>query len=234
MNSKIKVGISACLLGQMVRYDAQVKEDRLLKESFNDVFEWVGICPEVECGLTVPREAMRLLGTKTQYTLLTNNTKIDNTQQLVSWAKNKVKKLEKENLAGFIFKTKSPSCALNDAKVFDEQGQILAKTVGLFAKEFMHNFTLTPVEDDQRLQNSEVREKFIQRVTVFNDWNIFKAENSSIEGFKAFHVLYKDILNNNEIKAELSSVVLEVNSENIDYIFDIYINRLMASLKDEE
>ena len=56
---KIKLGISACLLGEPVRYDGNHKLDRFLKDTLGQYVDYVPVCPEVECGLGTPRESMK-------------------------------------------------------------------------------------------------------------------------------------------------------------------------------
>jgi uncharacterized protein YbbK (DUF523 family) len=59
---KPRLGISACLLGEKVRYDGGDKKDDFLTETFGRHVEWVPVCPEVEIGMGIPREAVRLVG----------------------------------------------------------------------------------------------------------------------------------------------------------------------------
>jgi uncharacterized protein YbbK (DUF523 family) len=153
---KIKIGISSCLLGANVRYDGKHKLDRYLKDNFNEFTEWVPVCPEVECGLGVPREPMHLIGDPEAPRLVTKNSNIDHTDKIMKWACKKLAQLEKENLAGFIFKSDSPSCGLNS--VFSEKG------IGIFAKKFTERFKLMPVEDSDRLRDDKIREDFIKRI----------------------------------------------------------------------
>jgi uncharacterized protein YbbK (DUF523 family) len=110
---KIKLGISSCLLGENVRYDGRHKLDHYLREKLGKIVDWVGVCPEVECGLRSPREAMHLIGPSDSPRLVTRDSNIDHTEKMLSWAKKRLKQLEKEGLAGFIFKNNSPSCGLN-------------------------------------------------------------------------------------------------------------------------
>lgn len=58
-DQRIRVGISTCLLGENVRYDGQHKRDRYLTDTLGQYMEYVPVCPEVACGLGVPREPLR-------------------------------------------------------------------------------------------------------------------------------------------------------------------------------
>ncbi|MDW7758815.1 MAG: DUF523 domain-containing protein, partial [Desulfuromonadales bacterium] len=59
---KIRLGISSCLLGEKVRFDGGHKRDPFLTDSLGAYVEYVPVCPEVEVGLSIPREALRLVG----------------------------------------------------------------------------------------------------------------------------------------------------------------------------
>ncbi len=118
MPHKIKLGISACLLGKKVRYDGGHKLDRFITWTMGRHFGWVPVCPEVEAGLSIPREVMQLVGDPECPRLIVITSGIDLAGVLKGWAGKKVKKLDKEKLCGFILKSRSPSCAVNDADLF--------------------------------------------------------------------------------------------------------------------
>src|SRR4030043_2302203 len=119
---KIKMGISACLLGENVRYDGGHKLDRFLKDTLGQYVEYVPVCPEVECGRPITREAMHLEGDIDSPRLVTIRTKQDMTERMVQWARKRVIDLEKEDLCGFIFKSDSPSSGMERIKVYNEKG----------------------------------------------------------------------------------------------------------------
>ena len=91
---KIKLGISSCLLGEKVRYDGGHKLDRFLTDTLGKYVEYVPVCPEVECGLGVPRKSMRLEGNPDSPRLIVTSTREDMTERMESFARNKVAKLE--------------------------------------------------------------------------------------------------------------------------------------------
>jgi uncharacterized protein YbgA (DUF1722 family)/uncharacterized protein YbbK (DUF523 family) len=167
---KIKLGISACLLGENVRYDGGHKLDRSLTDTLGQYVEYVPVCPEVECGLGVPRESMRLEGDPESPRLVTTRTKRDMTDHMVRWAKKRVVELEKDDLYGFIFKSNSPSSGMERIRVYNEKGRSVKKGVGIFARIFMHHFPLLPVEDEGRLHDPGLRENFIERIFTLKRW----------------------------------------------------------------
>ena len=167
MSSKIKIGISSCLLGNNVRYDGGHKLAPYLKEALGQFVEWVPVCPEVESGLPVPREAMRLIGSLGTIHLLTIETGVDHTTRLITWARNKAALLEQEQLSGFIFKARSPSCGIDDSEIFQPSGHVAAQGPGIFAKVFREHFPAIPVEDENRLQDPAVRKNFFERASLY-------------------------------------------------------------------
>ena len=60
--SKLRLGVSACLLGEEVRYNGGHKHMLFLTTVLGNYVEWVPVCPEVEMGMGVPRETIRLEG----------------------------------------------------------------------------------------------------------------------------------------------------------------------------
>src|SRR6185436_4907295 len=128
----IKVGISACLLGDEVRYDGGHKRDAFLTDTFGRFVEWVPVCPEVECGLGTPRESMRLVRVGDAVRLLTVKTGVDLTDQLTRYARERVAGLASQDLCGFVLKKDSPSCGMERVKIY-AQGPVPTKSGrGLF------------------------------------------------------------------------------------------------------
>ena len=191
METKIKIGISSCLLGNAVRYDGGHKWDRFLTQTLGRYVDFVPVCPEVEIGLGIPREAMRLVGELNHPRLLTIRSRIDHTERMTEWAKERVKELEKENLCGFIFKSDSPSSGLERVKVYDPNGIPVKKGVGLFARAFIDHFPLLPVEDEGRLHDPLLRENFIEGIFVWKRWREMVEQNRSKGGLVDFHSRHK-------------------------------------------
>jgi uncharacterized protein YbgA (DUF1722 family)/uncharacterized protein YbbK (DUF523 family) len=161
---KIKLGISSCLLGENVRYDGGHKLDHFLKDTLGEYVEYVSVCPEVECGLGVPRESMHLEGDPDSPCLITTRTRQDMIQRMVNWARHRVTQLEKEALYGFIFKSDSPSSGMERIKIYNENRMPVKKGVGIFAGIFIAHVPLLPVEDEGRLHDPVLRENFIERI----------------------------------------------------------------------
>ncbi len=191
---RIRVGISSCLLGEKVRYDGGHKLDHYLRDTLGNFVEWVPVCPEVECGLPVPREAMRLIGDPKSPRLVTRITGIDHTPRMKKWIDKKLSELEKKNLSGFIFKARSPSSGMERVKVYSEAGSSFRMGSGMFAGAFRERFPMIPVEDEGRLQDPGIRENFVERVFVYHRWQKFVDTEGSVSGLVAFHASHKYLI----------------------------------------
>src|SRR4030067_2075615 len=188
---RIKLGVSTCLLGESVRYDGGHKLDRFLTDTLGQYVEYVPVCPEVECGLPIPRESMHLEGDPDSPRLVTSRTKQDMTDRMVRWAKKRVVDLERDDLCGFIFKSNSPSSGMERVRVYDRKGVPAKKGVGIFARIFMDQFPLIPVEDEGRLNDPEIRENFIERIFALKRWREILAKKESRGNLVAFHTRNK-------------------------------------------
>jgi uncharacterized protein YbgA (DUF1722 family)/uncharacterized protein YbbK (DUF523 family) len=232
MNHKLKLGISTCLLGEKVRYDGGHKLDRFLRDTLGKYVEFVPVCPETECGLSVPREAMRLVGQPDCPRLLTIKTRIDHTDRMVKWAEKRVRELEMERLSGFVFKSRSPSSGLRDVKVYNDKGVPLKKGVGIFARHFIETFPLIPVEDDGRLHDPVLRENFIQRIFVMKRWRDLLDQEMKTGKLVAFHTRHKLLIRSHSQNhyRQLGRLVAESNKLPAHEVYKTYETVLMESL----
>ncbi len=186
MTVPIVIGVSACLLGEHVRYDGGHKHDRYITDTLGAYFTFVPVCPEVGCGLPTPREAMRLEGDPAAPRLMTRQSRIDRTEQMLVYCEEKIRELEGRDLCGFIFKKDSPSSGLFRVKVYNN-GQAQKSGSGLFAAAVFRRFPLLPMEEEGRLNDSDLRENFIERVFSYRRWKDFLAEKPSIGRLVEFH-----------------------------------------------
>ena len=191
MEKSFKIGISSCLLGNEVRWNAGHKHDKYLTRTLGRFVEYVPVCPEVEAGFGVPRESFRLVGDPDAPRLVTFKSKTDHTDRMVNWAKKRVKELEKEDLCGFIFKSDSPSSGMIRVKVYNEKGMPHKIGIGIFARAFMDHFPLIPVEDDGRLNDPIIRENFVLQIFTMNRWRDNLAGKKSMGKLVDFHTRNK-------------------------------------------
>lgn len=190
MNSTIKLGVSSCLLGEQVRYDGGHKHDRYITDVLGRYFSFVPVCPEVGCGLPIPRESMRLEGDPAAPRLMTNKTRIDLTDQMLDYCNQKVEELATEDLCGYVFKKDSPSSGLFRVKVYNN-GMATKNGNGLFAAAMVQCFPLLPMEEEGRLHDPQLRENFIERVFSCRRWKDFLAEGPTLGQLVRFHTNHK-------------------------------------------
>ena len=194
MEEQIKLGVSACLLGQNVRYNGGHSRDPFITDTLSQYVEFFPVCPEVECGFSIPREALRLVGDPDSPRLITSNTKQDHTERMLSWCSKKVRELEQLDLYGFIFKKGSPSSGMERVKVYNVQGMPSNRGIGMFARAFMDNFPLLPVEEDGRLHDPKLRENFIEAIFVLKRWRESLSPKPTRGRFVEFHTKHKLLL----------------------------------------
>jgi uncharacterized protein YbgA (DUF1722 family)/uncharacterized protein YbbK (DUF523 family) len=230
---KITIGISSCLLGNTVRYDGGHKWDRYVTDTLGAYFEWVPVCPEVEYGLPIPRESLRLIGDPASPRLVTTRTGVDHTDGMLRWADKKLKDLEQEDLCGFIFKSRSPSSGITGIKVYTSSGMPSHRGTGIFGGAFMRYFPLIPVIDDGRLHDPQLRENFIERVFVYQRWKDFLKGNPSVKDLIAFHAEHKLLILSHSPKhlSALGKLVAGAKKYDRKELFATYIQLLMECLQ---
>jgi len=230
---KIRIGVSTCLMGEPVRYDGGHSHDRYVTDTLGRYVEFVPVCPETEAGLGIPREPMRLVGDPGLPRLLTIKTKRDMTDILVTWARKRVRELEKQGLCGFIFKSKSPSSGMERVKVYSESGMPVKKGVGLFAGAFMEHFPLVPVEEDGRLHDPGLRENFIERIFALKRWRLTQTGQKTIGSLVAFHTTHKLLILSHSTKhyREMGRWVAQAKGLRIDEVYARYESLLMEALR---
>lgn len=230
--NKITIGVSSCLLGNKVRFDGGHKHDRYITGTLGTFFEFVPVCPEVECGLPVPRESMRLVGDPEDPLLLTSRTGLDHTSRMKEWTKSRVEQLANNDLCGFIFKSKSPSSGMERVKVYGKNNMPRAVGVGLFARAFKERFPLIPVEEEGRLHDMVLRENFIESVFVYRRWRSV-ASDFTLDKLVHFHTDHKMLLRSHSEKhyRELGRIVAKAGNLNPDELLTIYQETLMAAMR---
>ncbi|MFH0730034.1 MAG: DUF523 and DUF1722 domain-containing protein [Pseudomonadota bacterium] len=233
MGESIRLGISACLLGQKVRYDGGHKRDHFLVDTLGQYVDYVPVCPEMECGLGVPRETLRLVGDIEAPRLVTTRSNIDHTDRMTAWAQQRVIELEKENLCGFIFKSDSPSSGMERVKVYGKTGLPLKKGVGVFARVFMAHSPFLPVEEEGRLHDPMLRENFIERIFVFRRWRKLLSGPGKRGDLVAFHTAHKlMLLAHSPIHyREMGKLVAQLNEISATALYDTYRRLLMEALQ---
>lgn len=192
---RLRVGISQCLLGERVRYDGGHKRDLFLVDRLGRYVEYVPVCPEVEMGMGIPREAIRLEGSPEAPRMVGSRTGTDFTSAMKRFARDRVRGLAHLDLCGYVLKKGSPSCGMERVKVYPPRGGMARKQgVGLYARALMDRYPLLPVEEEGRLHDPVLRENFIERVFAYRRWKDFLDTRYSVGRLVAFHTSHKFLI----------------------------------------
>ncbi|MCE5252338.1 DUF523 and DUF1722 domain-containing protein [bacterium] len=232
MTEKIKIGVSACLLGEKVRYDGGHKHDCFITDTLGRYMEFVPVCPEVGCGLPVPRETMQLTGDPTDPRLVTCRTGTDHTVQMASWGKFRLSGIEKEYLYGYIFKSRSPSCGMARIRVYNSPGITAHTGTGVWARMFMDHYPLLPAVEESCLHDPILREHFIERIFVYRRWREMLSRDKTPAGLIDFHTRHKMLIMSHSplILRELGKLTASGMNCNIDELCSSYIALLSTAL----
>ena len=187
----VRIGVSSCLLGQKVRFDGGHKRDAFLVDTFGQFVEWVPVCPELEVGMGLPREAIRLLRAGDGIRLVGVKSATDHTESMTRYSARRAEKLARENLDGYILKKDSPSCGMERVKVYDPNGSPARTGRGLFAEALMARFPLLPVEEEGRLSDPRLRDNFIERVFAFRQLREVFTGRWTTGALVQFHTAHK-------------------------------------------
>ncbi len=228
---RIQIGISACLLGEPVRYDGGHKRLPFADDELSRHFDFLKICPEQAIGMGVPRPTIRLVGDPDKPQLIgSSNAELNVTDAMQAFAKETTPKLTE--ISGYILCAKSPSCGMERVPVYDEQGNGLGKVgVGLFARQLMTVHPLLPVEENGRLNDVHLRENFVLRVVAYSRWQAIIAQGLNSKLLEDFHRRHKFLLlaHNQAIYRELGPIVAEAGE--INERGERYIKKFMLALK---
>ena len=229
---KPRLGISACLLGQRVRYDGGHKRDAFLTEMFGRYIEWVAVCPELEAGMGVPREAVRLVGTAASPRMVAERSGKDWTPAMTRFAAKRVAELARLELSGYVFKKDSPSCGLERVRIYNANNLPARNGRGLFAAAVTENSPLLPVEEEGRLNDPALRENFIERVFAYHRWQKQWVRRKSIATLVHFHTVHKFLLlaHGERRYRRLGRIVAAAKQNPIGDAYDEYGRFFMAAL----
>ncbi|PVZ85896.1 hypothetical protein C9426_17435 [Serratia sp. S1B] len=234
MSDKILIGISACLLGNAVRFDGGHKRCEFAVDQLSPYVQFEPICPEMAIGLPTPRPALRLVKNQ-QQTLLCHSSdhQVEVTAKMQAFSQQCVANLT--HLCGYLVCAKSPSCGMERVKVYDENGSGARKSgVGLFTAELLRQMPWLPVEEDGRLNDPELRENFVERVFALHELNLLWRQGLTRGGLIAYHSRYKLILlaHSQPGYRELGRFVADIERwEQLEDFAVEYRQRLMAILR---
>src|SRR6185369_16988556 len=190
-DAPLRLGISACLLGEPVRFDGGHKRDFFLVDALGAFVEWVPVCPELESGLGVPRASMRLVRAHEEIRLVTVKTEQDHTATVERYTGVKLEEIAGLGLSGFVLKKDSPTCGLERVRVYNESGVPTRDGRGLFAAALVRRFPTLPVEEEGRLTDPRLRENFIECVFAYRDLTVLFASRWTMGDLVRFHTMRK-------------------------------------------
>jgi uncharacterized protein YbgA (DUF1722 family)/uncharacterized protein YbbK (DUF523 family) len=193
-DDRLRIGISACLLGQNVRWDGGHKRDRFLVDELGPFVEWVPVCPEVELGLGTPRPTLRLERRGHEVRMVEPKAEQDRTEAMRAYARRRVRELEGEDLGGYVLKKDSPSCGLERVKVYAGTGPGVRDGRGLFAEALVERFPDLPVEEEGRLGDARLRESFVVRIFAYQRLRRLFTGRWTQGQLVAFHTAHKMLL----------------------------------------
>jgi uncharacterized protein YbgA (DUF1722 family)/uncharacterized protein YbbK (DUF523 family) len=194
VNIPIRIGISTCLLGEKVRFDGGHKRNQYLDEVLGEYFEWVPVCPEVEVGMGIPRESVRLVRSGDRVQMVGVKTQTDWTDAMRAYSTIKGRALHEYRLSGYIFKSDSPSCGMERVRVYSNTGMPAKNGRGLFADAFMTKYPIIPIEEEGRLNDPNLRDNFIVRVFSYHRLQTLFADGFNRGSLVKFHTIHKYLL----------------------------------------
>lgn len=189
MPAKIPVGISACLLGDAVRFNGGHKKSDFCSTLLAEYFEFHRFCPEVAIGLGVPRQTIRLVGDFSAPRAIVPATHADLTDALADYGREVA--LQAKQFSGYILMKDSPSCGLFSTKVYAGQSPLPGKRAGIFTQALREQLPLLPIEEEARLNDPGLCENFIARVYAYHDWRENFLPHASPQQLVNYHSRYK-------------------------------------------
>ena len=177
---KPRVVVSRCIEFDPVRYDGHVIASDFVRQLKPHV-DFTTVCPEVEIGLAIPREPLRIVLIDGKKRLIQPATKLDFTEKMELWADAFLNSLPEVD--GFILKSRSPSSGLRGSKVYpgSEEVASIGRTSGLFGGKVLEHFSDLAIEEEDRLRNSRIREHFLTKLFALANFRKVKSSNSMKE-----------------------------------------------------
>ncbi|MDX1676848.1 DUF523 and DUF1722 domain-containing protein [Arsukibacterium sp.] len=230
----IQIGISACVLGEPVRFDGGHKASTFCLQHLRSLVRFVAVCPEQAIGLGVPRPAIRLQRDAAHNITLvqSRDPSVDHTSAMLTYTDRLLPELAR--LSGYIVCAKSPSCGMERVRVYDDAGQQLGKIgVGVFTRRLMQYYPWLPVEEDGRLLDPALRENFITRIYACHDYQQQMQDGFSVAKLVNFHSRYKFLIMAHSPTAyrELGRLVASARLFDMAELSQRYLTDLMQALK---
>lgn len=227
-----RVGISQCLLGEEVRYDGGHKRDRFITDVLAGCFDWVPVCPEMEVGMGTPREPVRLQRGPDGPRMVGVESGEDWTGRMRAYSRRRCDELAPAGLRGFILKSASPSCGMEEVELHDRHDGSSRDGVGLFARQLMDRFPDLPVEEEGSLDDLRLRDSFICRVYTYHRWRRVRDAGAGPGQVAGFHARHELLLRAHDPDAcgEMDDLIARAGDLEPAELLDRYQASLMAAL----
>jgi uncharacterized protein YbbK (DUF523 family)/uncharacterized protein YbgA (DUF1722 family) len=213
------VVVSRCLEFEKVRYDGQVIHSRIVRD-LEPFVDYIKVCPEVEIGLGVPRETIRIVRKAGAYRLIQPATGEDLTDRMNSFTEGFIEDLQEVD--GFIFKSKSPTIGLRNIKIYAgvENAPVVERGTGFFAGKLLEKYPGYPLEEEDRLRNTRIRQHFLTHLYTFADMRELR-KSASLEDVQDFlnRNEFLFLAYNKDIQKQMFGLV-QGGSMSIDYILE--------------
>lgn len=179
--------VSQCLGFKACRYNSQILHTPFI-EKLKDFVEFIAVCPEVEIGLGIPRDPIRIVLNKGSKELFQPSSGLDITDKMKGFTDNFLSEIPKVD--GFILKNRSPSCGIADVKIYSSKKKDANshKGSGFFGGEVRKKFPDCAIEDEGRLNNTIIREHFLIKLFTLSQFNRL---NFKINELVHFHTRHK-------------------------------------------
>jgi uncharacterized protein YbgA (DUF1722 family)/uncharacterized protein YbbK (DUF523 family) len=238
---RIRIGISSCLLGQKVRFDAGHKRDTFLTETLGPYVEWVPVCPEIEVGMGTPREPVHLVrdsaragadGEPVPLRMIAPRSGTDWTDRMTSYSRARVAALAALDLSGYVLKRDSPSCGMERVKVHAPGAMPERSGTGLYASALLARMPTLPVEEEGRLSDPRLRENFVERIFAYRRLRTLFAARWTVEALVRFHTAHKLVLLAHQPTAYtvLGQLVAKATGRDREDVREEYEHTFMAAL----
>ncbi|NLW32396.1 MAG: DUF1722 domain-containing protein [Fibrobacter sp.] len=226
----MKILVSSCLLGNCVRYDGGHKLNYFIKDKLGKHAKWVTVCPETESGMQTPREPMHLVNKGDTVRLVTLKTRRDLSDKMNIWINKFFSEFNTEDVCGFVFKSKSPSCGFKSVKIWSENNILYSGKCGLFASECITRYPHIPCIDEGRLNDPDLHDNFIEQVFVYKSWSLLN--KTDLQSLEKFHTQNKYLImaHNPEGFENLGSIISE-KKLSTDQKYFRYQSLLMKTLR---
>lgn len=229
--AKPRVVVSRCIEFEPVRYNGQMMRSEFVRALLPHV-EPITVCPEVDIGLGVPRQTLRLVKRKDEKRLYQPETGLDLTERMLAFAEGFMGSLPPVD--GFIMKSGSPSSGVRNVKVYGsvKPSPVVERSSGLFGGLVRERFGHLAVEDDRRLDNARIREHFLRKLFTLARFR-GASGSGAMRDIVEFHTVNKLLLktyNQKEMRV-LGRIVANQEGRPAEEVFQLYGEHLYAALR---